>query len=113
MPTCTGTFAAVAATLVWAVSAFAAPPQSQYAVSHPSHPTPPRVAIDRGMSLEHECLNVLRATRSATRLPAPAADDPGKRDAATLHLHRAETAARAGRGQLCQDELALAAESLR
>jgi len=113
MPTRTGIFATVAAVLLWVGPALAAQPQSNYAVIHPSRPAPHQSVIDRGMSLEHECLNALRATRAATRPPGAASADEAKRDTAALHLDRAETAARAGRGQLCQDELALAAESLR
>lgn len=114
MPTTrTGTFATIVATLLWTAPVPAAPPPSQYAVSHPSRPTPPKAAIDEGMSLEHECLNAVRATRAATPPPGPGSDDAAKRDTAALHLDRAENAARAGRGQLCQDELALAADSLR
>ena len=120
MPMRTGTVATLVAVFLWTAPAVGAPPQpaaggpphsppTKYAVMHPSRPTPHKSAIDRGMSLENECLNALRATRTATpRAPS----DTVKRDAAALHLDRAESAARAGRGQLCQDELALAADSL-
>jgi hypothetical protein len=113
MSTRSGALATVTIALLWAVSAFAAPPQSQYAVSHPSRPMPPKAAVDQGMSLEHECLNAVRATRAAARLPRPAPGDDTKLGTAAMHLDRAETAAHAGHGQLCQDELASAAESLR
>ncbi|MBV8536341.1 MAG: hypothetical protein JO128_12150 [Alphaproteobacteria bacterium] len=115
MRTWSGRSATVAAALVWAVPAIAAQPPAQpsskYAVIHPSRPTPHKSVVDRGMSLEQECLNALRATRAAASSPGPG--DEAKRDTAALHLDRAETAARAGRGQLCQDELALATENLR
>ncbi len=113
MSTRTGRFATIAAAFLWTVPVLAAPPQSRYAVSHPSRPTPPKAVVDQGLSLEHECLNVLRATRTAARRQQPEPGDGAKRDTAALHLDRAESAARAGHGQLCEDEVALAAESLR
>jgi hypothetical protein len=121
MPTRTGIFATLVAAVLWTMPAAGAPPQSppaqspsaKYAVMHPSRPTPHKSAVDNGMSLEHECLNALRATRAATPSRPAASSDNGRRDTAALHLDRAESAARAGQGQLCQDELALATDSLR
>jgi len=116
MPTRSAAFATVVAAVLWTMPAVGASPQSpppRYAVTHPSRPMPHKSVIDRGMSLENECLNALRATRAATPPPAMPPSDTVNRDAAALHLDRAESAARAGRGQLCQDELALATDSLR
>jgi len=108
-----GAFAIIAVALLGAASALAAAPQSQYAVSRRGRPTPPKAAVDQGMSLEYECLNAVRATRAAARLLRPAPGDGTKPGTAAMHLDRAETAAQAGHGQLCEDELASAAESLR
>ncbi len=124
MPTRSAIFATVVVAVLWTMPAVGASPQPavgtpphspppKYAVTHPSRPTPHKSVIDRGMSLENECLNALRATRAATPPPTVPPSDTVKRDTAALHLDRAESAARAGRGQLCQDELALATDSLR
>ena len=83
--------------LVVAVLGAGSAPAAQRAI-------PAKVLIERGLSLEQECLNAVQATRAAARNAATP-------EMAAIHLDRAETAARAGRGQLCQDELTSAADS--
>lgn len=82
-------------------------------VGGPSSPTPPNAAVSTGLSLEHECLNAVTATRrSPTMTHAVDGDGSAKQAVASAHLDRAEEAARAGHGQACQDELGVAANTL-
>lgn len=84
------------------------PKATPYAVFHPRRPTPSKAAVDRGLSLEHECLNAVSATRATPRMARPNPADWSKHDAAAVHLDQAEEAAHAGHGQDCQNELSLA-----
>jgi hypothetical protein len=90
-----------------------AAPAGARPVGGPSSPTPPNAAVSTGLSLEHECLNAVRATRhSPTMTRSVDGEGSAKQAVASAHLDRAEEAARAGHGQACQDEVGLAANTL-
>ena len=98
----------VGAVLMSAAAARAAPP-----IGNPRLPTPPNAAVSKGLSLEHECLNAVKATRALPKMKhAAAGDDQVKQADASDHLDRAEVEARAGRGQACEDEVSSATDSL-
>jgi hypothetical protein len=92
------------------------PPQPPSAHRLPAKRTlpPPSDPVSEGLSLEHACLNAVRATRHSPKMmqPDPASDPDPNRAAAIEHLDAAEQAARAGHGQVCEQELALAEEKL-
>ncbi len=92
-----------------------APPQPPPAPHHSpgkrTLPTPPNAAVNKGLSLENECLNAIQATRNMPkmkemdhRVPAGIAADE--------HLNNAEQEAHAGRGQACEDEVTSAEGNL-
>lgn len=106
--------AAVAAT--FAAAALAQEPlQPRPPAHHPpakrNAPSPPNDAISDGLSLEHECLNAVGATRRSPAMTGPG-DHEAARAGAREHLDHAEDEARAGRGQACQDEVGSAARTL-
>lgn len=91
----------------------AATPGEARPVGPPNPPTPPNAAVNTGLSLEHECLNAVRATRNSPKMTQPGdGNDATNQAVASAHLDRAEEAARAGHGQACQDEVSRAAERL-
>lgn len=75
-------------------------------------PSWPNDAVAKGLSLEQECLNAVGATWHSSQMKQP--DPPGdaRRATAIEHLDAAEQAARAGHGQVCEDELEAASENL-
>lgn len=98
----------LAAVLAFIARVCAAPP-----IGNPRPPTPSNAAVSKGLSLEHECLNAVKATRNSPKMrQAAVGDDQAKRATANDHLDRAEAEARAGRGQACEDEISSATDSL-
>ena len=83
------------------------PPKPHHTRPARTLPTPPNALVDQGLSLEHECLNAVGATRRTEF------GDEARRAAAAEHLDQAEEEAHAGRGQACQDELGAASEYLK
>lgn len=88
------------------------PPKPHHTPGQRTLPPPPNDAVSGGLSLEHACLNAVGAMRHSPKMMQP---DPGfdtTRAASLEHLEQAEEAARAGHGQICENELGLAAENL-